>query len=161
MSKKQLKVKNGSKPKTASKNKQVKSATQKAFRLGQILNTKDEYLPQGKKPRIKKAISEGKKEKRTVLVVDTNKAGDSGYTPLRGKPGADRTKFRDTYVKHYFETTDNEGKPVNPNNKKFKASNLKNFSRSAVLQVRKILFDESKQKDRNERKYKSFHKRDK
>lgn len=146
--------------KTINKN-QVSSIEQKAFCLGQVLNTKDEYIPQGKKGRKNKSPEGTKKESRTILVVDLNKKGNSGYAPLRGKAGADRTKVRDTYVKHFFETVDNEGEPVNPNNKKFQASNRKRFSLDEISQVRKVLFEKSKQKERNEKRYKDFHNNDK
>ena len=106
-------------------------------------------------------VRTGEKDDRNVVVVDVNGAGNSGYSPLRGKPGADRTKIRDTYVKHYYEIADRNGNPVNPNNPNFSHSGRKSFSPDEVRAVRKELFETSKQKERNVAKYKDFHKDDK
>lgn len=132
---------------------------------GRTLTTNDKYL--GKR----KTDSD---KTRPVAVVDT--IDDKlAVVPLSSKKGANRTELKGhenkknknepnekplkTYYKHYLEIEDNEGQPIRVN-EKFK-ENHKNMdlSRDEVLDIRQTIFTKARTKQRNQKLYDKFHKK--
>lgn len=122
---------------------------------GRTLTTQDNYL--GKQ-------RTNSKKKRPVVVIDNNNKNELAVVPLSSREGANRTRLKDyqqgkSYFKHYVEIEDDEGKPIQVNNK-FK-ENHKNMdmSRRQVEQIRQKVFNNSKQKDRNNKLINKFRNR--
>ena len=103
-------------------------------------------------------------KKRPIVAIDSNEYGEIVAVPLSSRKGANRTRLRsyqqgNSYYKHYVEIEDDEGRPIKANNK-FKA-NHKNMdiSKKDVESIRKTVFSNSKQKQRNMKLNKKFHSR--
>lgn len=122
---------------------------------GRTLSTNDKYLGKQKTDSNKT---------RPVVVVDTYK-DNLAVVPLSTTKGANRTELKGyknkktnqkTYYKHYLEIDDNEGKPVQVN-EKFK-ENHKNMDvpYNKVIDIKNTIFNHSKQKQRNRKLYDRF-----
>lgn len=130
---------------------------------GRTLTTQDNYLGKQKTNSTKT---------RGVVVVDT--CGDNlAVVPLSSRDGANRTELKGynkpfdkrnkkkkvkTYYKHYLEIEDNEGHPIQVN-EKFR-ENHKNMDvpHRDVELIRKTLFKKSKTKQFNIKQYDKFKK---
>jgi len=123
---------------------------------GRTLTTNDKYLG-------KQKTSSNKT--RPVVVIDNNKNNELAVVPLSSRNGKNRTRLKNyqqgqSYYKHFVEIEDNEGQPIKVN-AKFKA-NHKNMdvSKKDVNEIRKTVFSNSKQKQRNKKYYDRLHKND-
>lgn len=130
---------------------------------GRTLTTQDNYLGKQKTNSTKT---------RGVVVVDT--CGDNlAVVPLSSRDGANRTELKGynktfdkrnkkkkvkTYYKHFLEIEDNEGHPIQVN-EKFR-ENHKNMDvpHRDVELIRKTLFKKSKTKQFNIKQYDKFKK---
>lgn len=130
---------------------------------GRTLTTQDNYLGKQKTNSTKT---------RGVVVVDT--CGDNlAVVPLSSRDGANRTELKGynksfdkrnkkkkvkTYYKHYLEIEDNEGHPIQVN-EKFR-ENHKNMDvpHRDVELIRETLFKKSKTKQFNIKQYDKFKK---
>ena len=94
--------------------KKVKTAKGKRIPNGRTLKTEDEYLP-SKQSKIKE-----QKDKRWVAVIDSNKDNELAIVRLTDEnttnttllPNYKKGNKKDTYFKHFVETTDNNGDPI-------------------------------------------------
>ena len=121
---------------------------------GRTLTTQDNYLGKQKTNSTKT---------RGVVVVDT--CGDNlAVVPLSSRDGANRTELKGynktfdkmnkkkkvkTYYKHYLEIEDNEGRPIQVN-EKFR-ENHKNMDvpKNRVDEIRSTIFSKARTKQRN------------
>lgn len=122
---------------------------------GRTLTTNDKYLGKQKTHSNKK---------RPVVVVDTVE-DNLAVVPLSSKNGANRTELKGyqnkktkqkTYYKHYLEIEDDEGKPIRVNDKFRENHKNMDVSQNKVMEIRKTIFNDSKQKQRNRKLYDRF-----
>lgn len=129
-----------------------------ALLIGQTLETKDKYLPHNKKTSIKL------KDSRPVIIVDklTNKHGVEEYAVIPGST-SDNDKHSTRYQKHgivryrhNIEVRDDEGKPIQQNNKFKRTSRCSNIPIKDATKMRETVLNHGKLSSENRKKYEEF-----
>ena len=122
---------------------------------GRTLKTNDKYLSGSKT---------GSAKERPIVAVDSKENGEILAVPLSSTPGKNKThlpNYQDgkSYFKHFIESKDNEGNPI-VTNEKFKQNHTNmDVSVEDVKFIRQKLLNNVKQKQRNQKIYKDFHKK--
>ena len=122
---------------------------------GRTLTTNDKFLGKQKT---------GSSKTRPVVVVDT-KDNNLAVVPLSTTKGSNRTELKGyknpktnkkTYYKHYLEIEDNEGLPIQIN-EKFR-ENHKNMDvpLKNVDEIRSVIFTKARTKQRNSKLHNKF-----
>lgn len=134
-----------------------------ALLIGQTLETKDKYLPHNKKTSIKL------KDSRPVIIVDklTNKHGVEEYAVIPGST-SDNDKHSTRYQKHgilryrhNIEVRDDEGKPIQQNNKFVKTKNCTRIPEIEAQQIYNKVLYHTKFSSENKTKMTEFRNRPK
>ena len=122
---------------------------------GRTLKTNDKYLSGSKT---------GSTKERPIVAVDSKENGEILAVPLSSTPGKNKThlsNYQDgkSYFKHFIESKDKEGNPI-VTNEKFKQNHTNmDVSVEDVKFIRQKLLNNVKQKQRNQKIYKDFHKK--
>ena len=114
-----------------------------------------------------KARVKQEKNRRWVVVIDKNTKEELAVVRLTTKKSKNSTLLngyktgngKDTYFKHFVETTDNEGKPIKVDGKKF-AENLKKYDLTSdqIKRVQNTVLHHTKISSENLKKIKELKK---
>lgn len=126
------------------------------YHNGRTLKTQDKYLPTDKKGK-----SDNLKDKRHVVIVDSNKNDELAVVRLTTQNQSNTTKLptykkgnkKTTFFKNFVETKDNENKPIKIDNKKFiKNDREMDLNKNELNKVQKTVRRFSKQASANNNK---------
>ena len=134
----------------------LKTAKGKKIPNGRTLKTKDEYLPYDPKQ------VEELKNKRWVAVIDSNKDNELAIVRLTDEnkpnttllPNYKKGNKKDTYFKHFVETTDNNGDPIKViKGGKFQENDKRyDLKQNEIEKIRKKVLEHSTQCSENKKK---------
>jgi len=108
---------------------------------GRTLSTSDYHLPHSRD-------AGNMKNKRTVVVIETNSKNELAVVPLSGKKGNNRTQLKNyqqgnSYFKHFVEVVDHAGKPIIVGEKFRENHKNQDVAHSDVYKIRKKVFENS------------------
>lgn len=144
-----------SKQKQDLQKKNNKKRSSQRIPRGRTLTTNDKYLAGSKTNSTKN---------RPLVVVDTN-GKNLAVVTLSATDGKNRTELKGyknpktgkkTYYKHFLEIQDNEGKPIQVNDKFRENHKNMDVSYKNVIKIRKTLFYSSKPMQQNREKLDKF-----